>query len=267
MAASVKEHGTDEPRSGVQSVERAINVLRLFQNGPAEQSITEIGRQTGLNLSTAHRIVKALCGAQFMEQDPDNERYRLGSALMSLGQRALENSGFTAALPVLERLAEQSGESASLGIRRDQEVTVVLASASQQRLRFDHEPGASIGLHASAMGKVLLAFADGSPETIVAELPALERYTPTTITSKRALAADLAKIRTDGYAVNHEERYAGVVGVAAPVLDRNGRARAAVGLQGPAARMSSTSIEAIGALVRAAADEIAQLLGSGNRPG
>ena len=265
MAVSVEEHGTDEPRSGVQSVERAISVLRLFQDGAAEQSITEIGRQTGLNLSTAHRLVKALCAAQFMEQDPESERYRLGSALMALGQRALENAGFTAALPVLERLAEQSGESVSLGIRRNQDVIVVLASASQQRLRFDHAPGASIGLHASAMGKALLAFTVGSAESIVAELPALERFTPTTITSKKALAADLTLIRANGYAVNREERYVGVVGVAVPVLDRSGQARAAVGLQGPTARLASASLESVGAMVRAAADEIADLLGSGTR--
>ena len=266
MAASVKEHGTDEPRSGVQSVERAINVLRLFQDGPAEQSLTEIGRQTGLNLSTAHRLVKALCSAQFMEQDPDSERYRLGAALMSLGQRALENAGFAAALPVLERLAEQSGESVSLGIRREQQVVVVLAAASQQRLRFDHVPGASIGLHASAMGKALLAFEAAEPDAVVAELSALERYTPTTITSKQALAAELATIRTNGYAVNHEERYAGVVGVGAPVLDRRERARAAVGLQGPTTRMSQDKLGSVAAMVRAAADEIAILLDPGVRP-
>lgn len=267
MAASVNEHGSDEPRSGVQSVERALGVLHLFQHGPTEQSITAIGRRTGLNLSTAHRIVKALCAAQFMEQDPANERYRLGPALLALGQRALENSGFSAAVPVLERLAEQSGESASLGIRRDQEVIVVLASASQQRLRFDHVPGASIGLHASAMGKVLLAFSAATPRAAVAELPSLERYTPTTITSRAALTADLELIRTKGYAVNHEERYAGVLGVAAPVFDSVGRARAAVGLQGPTVRMSATSLESLGALVRGAADEIAGFVGTESLPG
>ena len=260
VAASVKEHGADEPRSGVQSVERALNVLQLFQHGESDQTITEIARQTGLNLSTAHRLVKALCSAQFMEQDPDSERYRLGVALLSLGQRALENSGFSSALPVLERLAEQSGESVSLGVRRGNEVIVVLAAASQQRLRFDHVPGASIGLHASAMGKVLLACSAMSSKHAVAELPPLERYTPTTITTKAALIADLETIRAVGYAVNNEERYTGVLGVAAPVLGGNGFARAAVGLQGPTVRMSATSIEAVGEMVRSAADEIAGLI-------
>ena len=267
MVASVRGQRPNEPRAGVQSVERAIGVLKLFQDGAAEQSITDIARQTGLNLSTAHRMVKALCGAQFMEQDPDTERYRLGSALMALGQRALQHSGFAAALPVLDRLAEQTGESASLGVGRDQEVIVVLASASQQRLRFDHVPGASIGLHASAMGKALLAFRPGSPETIVADLPELERYTDATITSRSELAAELARIREQGYAVNHEGRYAGVLGVAAAVVDRSGRARAAVGLQGPTARMSATPIESVGRVVRAAADEISRILGSDASPG
>ena len=263
MAASVTGRAADEPRSGVQSVERALAVLRLFRDGEPELSITEISRRTGLNLSTAHRLVRALCAGQFMEQDPDNERYRLGSALRALGRRALEHSGFAGALPVLERLAEQSGESASLGIRRDDEVIVVLASASQQRLRFDHEPGASIRLHASAMGKALLAFSAVSPSAAVKELPELTRHTATTITSKDALVAELEAIRSTGYAVNNEERYAGVSAVAAPVLDRAGRARAAVGLQGPTVRMSAGDAAALGEMVRAAADEIARLLNTG----
>lgn len=254
---------TSEHRSGAQSVERAISVLQCFRSGPGELGITEIARLTGLNLSTAHRIVRALCTAQFMEQDPDNERYRLGAALLVLGQRALEHSGFGAALPILERLAETTGESSSLGIRRGDEVVVVLAAASRQRLRFDHEAGATIELHASGMGKVLLAYSVDSPRTAVERLATLDRYTESTITSRPALVAELEQIRTVGYAVNREERYDGVFGVAAPVLDRRGRARAAVGLQGPSVRLGATSLDELAIHVRNAADEIAVTVEAG----
>ncbi|MCU1386985.1 MAG: Transcriptional regulator, IclR family [Ilumatobacteraceae bacterium] len=237
--------------------------MQCFRSGPGELGITEIARLTGLNLSTAHRIVRALCAAQFMEQDPDNERYRLGAALLVLGQRALEHSGFGAALPILERLAETTGESTSLGIRRGDEVIVVLAAASRQRLRFDHATGAGIGLHASGMGKVLMAFSIDSPATSVRELPSLDRYTPSTITSRDELVTELEQIRQVGYAVNREERYSGVFGVAAPVLDRRGRARAAVGVQGPTVRLTGTSFDELAALVRDAANEIANTVDAG----
>ena len=259
MAASAKAH-EGEPRAGVQSVERALGVLALYRHGPAELGISEIARHTGLNLSTAHRIVKALCNEHFMEQDPDSERYRLGAALLALGQRALDHSGFASALPRLEQLAEQTGESATLGIRRGNEVIVVLTAASQQRLRFDHAAGAGIGLHASAMGKALLAFGGMSATAAVAELPALDKYTAATITSRAGLAADLETAVAAGYAVNREERYEGVCGVAAPVLRHGGRAVAAVGLQGPTARLESRGFAELGRDVRATADDIARLI-------
>ena len=257
MPTPVNE-ASSEHRTGAQSVERAIAVMQCFRSGPGELGITEIARLTGLNVSTAHRIVRALCGAQFMEQDPDNERYRLGAALLVLGQRALEHSGFGSALPILERLADTTGESTSLGIRRGDEVIVVLAAASRQRLRFDHATGAGIGLHASGMGKVLLAFSADSPTTAVQGLSALDRFTPSTITARPALIAELEHIRQVGYATNREERYTGVFGVAAPVLDRRGRARAAVGVQGPTVRLTGTSFDDLARLVRDAADEIAR---------
>ncbi|MCU1396582.1 MAG: Transcriptional regulator, IclR family [Ilumatobacteraceae bacterium] len=254
---------TNEHRTGAQSIERAISVMQCFRSDPGDLGITEIARSTGLNLSTAHRIVRALCAAQFMEQDQDSERYRLGPALLVLGQRALEHSGFSSALPILERLAETTGESTSLGIRRGNEVIVVLAAASRQRLRFDHAAGAGIGLHASGMGKVLLAFSGESARTVVDELPSLDQYTPSTVTSRPALVAELEGIRTIGYATNREERYTGVFGVAAPVLDRRGRARAAVGVQGPTVRLTGTSFDELATLVREAADEIARTVEPG----
>jgi DNA-binding IclR family transcriptional regulator len=113
------------------------------------------------------------------------------------------------------------------------------------------------------MGKVLMAFSIDSPTTSVAELPLLDRYTPSTITSRTALVAELEQIRQVGYAVNREERYSGVFGVAAPVLDRHGRARAAVGVQGPTVRLTGTSFDELAGLVREAANEIARTVDAG----
>jgi IclR family transcriptional regulator, acetate operon repressor len=258
VVATGKEQG--EHRAGAQSVERALAILSLFRTGPAELGITEIARTTGLNLSTAHRIVRALCAAHFMEQDHETERYGLGPALFVLGQRALDGSGFSAAVPVLSRLATTTGESATLGIRRGNEIVVVLTSASQQRLRFEHQTGAGIGLHASAMGKSVLAFSAASPGEEVNQLCPLERYTAATITDPTRLIDELERVREQGYAVNHEERYEGVSAVGAPVLERSGVAGAAIGLQGPTARMQAGGFDHLGTEVRAAADEVAQLI-------
>jgi IclR family acetate operon transcriptional repressor len=257
--------GTDrlavESRPGTQAVERALAILDCFRRGPQSLGITEIARAVGLNVSTAHRLVRALCHGGFMEQEAASERYRLGFAIAVLGQRALEQSGYHLAQPILARLATTTGESASLGIRRGDEVLVLERAASVQPLRFDHPTGAEIHLHASAMGKVLLAFTPGSPKEIVAALHPVERYTRHTITSRAALVQELTAIREQGFATNREERYEGVCGIAAPVIAAPvsaalGVAHAAVGIQGPSLRLTPAQLRLLAPLVREAADEI-----------
>ncbi len=248
-----------ESRPGTQAVERAIAIIECFRVDARPLGITEIAKAVGLNISTAHRLMRALVSAGFMEQDPITERYRLGIEIAILGQRALEQSGYHLAKPTLTHLCERTGESVSLGVRRNNDVVVVLQALSPQPLRFDHPSGAELQMHASGMGKVMLAFGDAAPEVAAAQLPNLPRFTDHTICDRSALAYELATIRARGYATNHEERYLGVNGVAAPVLSHDGYVRAAVGVQGPSLRMTPERIEEIAPLVRAAADEIAAL--------
>lgn len=235
-------------------------ILNCFRREPHALGITEIARAVGLNVSTAHRLVRALCNGGYMEQEPSSERYRLGFAIAILGQRALEQSGYHLAQPILARLSATTGESASLGIRRGDEVVVIERAASGQPLRFDHATGAEIQLHASAMGKVLLAFSLGTAKEIAASQPHMTRYTPHTITSRAALVAELTAIRLQGYAMNREERYEGVSGIAAPVLAADGSAHAAVAIQGPSLRLTSKRLDQLSAVVREAADEIGLLV-------
>jgi DNA-binding IclR family transcriptional regulator len=248
-----------EPRPGTQAVERAIAIMECFRRDAAPLGVSEIARAVGLNISTAHRLMKALVAAGFLEQDPITERYQLGIEIAVLGQRALEQAGYHLAKPVLSRLAVSTGESVSLGVRRNHEVVVVEQATSPQPLRFDHPSGAELQMHASGMGKVMLAFAEIAPDAAVAQLRDLPRFTDHTIVDRTELVRALMLVRGQGYAVNHEERYIGVNGVAAPVLAANGVARAAVGVQGPSMRMTASRIEEIAPLVRAAADEIAAL--------
>jgi len=112
-------------------------------------------------------------------------------------------------------------------VRSGGDVVVVLRAESDQSLRFDRPHGARVPLHASAMGKALLAFGPEDPAQAVADLEPLERFTRHTLTAG-ALVTDLEATRARGYAVTHEERHDGVGGVGAPVLDRHGVARAGV---------------------------------------
>lgn len=249
----------ERSRTGAQAVERAMAILRSFDDGADELGISEIATRTGLRVSTAHRIVRALCAGGFMDQDRRTDRYRLGRTMVVLGRRAAEQLGLEDARPVLERLVELTGESASLGIRDGDDVVVVMVVPSNQRLRFDHEHGGRIGLHASAMGRALLAFGDADPGDAIPDTLHLERHTDRTITDRDELAAELGRTRDRGYAVNDQARFDGVVGVAAPVRDRDGRVRAAVGVQGPVSRIGPEQVGAVATRVVVAAARLADL--------
>jgi DNA-binding IclR family transcriptional regulator len=250
---------TGPPRSGAQSVERALAVLRAFVEGDgADLGVTSIAAATGLTVSTTHRLVQALRHEGVLVQDPGSERYRLGPVLVVLGRLAERRLGLAGARPVLERLAEATGESVNLGVRSGAEVLVVLDVASSQPLRFDQAPGTRVPVHTSAMGKCLLAFTDDTAAEVAA-LPALTGATDRTITDPTSLLADLEQVRDRGWALNDEERNPGVRAVGAPVLVA-GRAAAAIAVQGPTVRLGDASLERVATALVAAAAEVAPLL-------
>ena len=252
----------DAERRGAtaQTVERAIAILNLFRRDPAALGISAIAASTGLKVSTAHRLVRTLVIEGLMQQDPETERYRLGPMLALLGQSALRASGLDRIQPLVDELETTCGETVSLSMRHGSTVSVVLRSGSHQALRFEHPVGAAIEIHASAMGKVLLAFSSEPLPEAVAALGTLERFTPTTITSPTQLIAELADILAVGVAINLEERYVGVRGIAAPVLDRSGAATYTIGIQGPSVRLTDNNLEQLKRLILDAAHRVAILL-------
>jgi IclR family transcriptional regulator, acetate operon repressor len=219
-------------------VQRALAVLRCFEAGAPALRLSDIARQTGLSASTVHRLLAALCADGLLRHDADSERYRLGPALLVLGQRAAAEAGLDEAAAVLAEVTERTGESAALAVRAGSDAVVVAVSPSHQRLRFDHLVGSRVPVHASAMGKVLLACGDGDLVEAVSTLGHLQRFTPRTHASKAALVAELRTVRRAGWAVNREERYEGVGGIAGRVDDTRGRLVAALGVQAPVSRLA-----------------------------
>jgi IclR family transcriptional regulator, acetate operon repressor len=255
--------GRTDVRSGAQSVERALAVLRCFEQAERSLGVSEIAAATGLTVSTAHRLTRALCAGGLLMQDPRSERYQLGPMVVVLGRRAEEQLGYARVLPALESLAEATGESVNLGIRSGPEVLVVLAVPSPQPLRFDQLAGSRVPIHTSAMGKCLLAFAPPAPGVgvdVLSGLPRLARYTDRTITRRDRLAAELQRTRDRGWALNDEERNAGVRAVAAPVLAAAGSAVAAVAVQGPAMRLPDDRLASVASEIVATSEAVGPLL-------
>lgn len=258
MNASNDTDPEAEPaRTGSQSIERALSVLGFFVEEPS-LSVTEISRRLGLSVSTAHRITRALVRAGYLDQDVVTERYRLGRMVAVLGRAAIDNLSLTDAQAVLDAVAAECGESVSLGVIDDRDVLILATAGSSQPLRFDRATGSRTPVHASAIGKAILAFAPRDRwRRPSSSLPA---FTERTIVEGADLEDQLDQVRAAGFALNLEERYVGVCAVAAPVLDRTGTARAGVGFQVPLARFGEERRRVLSERVVTLAAELAAAL-------
>jgi IclR family acetate operon transcriptional repressor len=238
-------------RSGTQAIDRALGLLRVFETAESDLGITALAAASDLSVSTTHRLVKALVAAGLVAQDPETERYHLGASLVTLGHRAAARLGFARWVAVLEDLARTTGESASLGTREGRHVLIAAHIPSSQALRFDAGVGSRVPIHASAMGKMLLAMTD-DPAAEVAGLGDLERFTDRTLADHEALVADLEVIRRRGWSLNDGERHDGVRAVAVSVASAPGLSASAVAVQGPALRLTDDRLAAVAGELQAA---------------
>jgi IclR family acetate operon transcriptional repressor len=242
-----------------QAILRALSVLRALRTADGELGVADIARGVGLPTTTVHRILRTLVVAGYVVQNVATERYHLGREAYLLGRAVANSLGFDAALPLLEALAADTGESVNLVVRDGSEGLVVLRIESPQPLRFTQPVGTRIPLHCTSSGKVMLAFGD-DPEGEVRALGKLERFTPDTVTSPAALLGQLRVVRQQYYSVNRGERIPGVCGVAAPVLGSDGAVIAGLAVQGPEFRIPAERVEVLAPQVIGVAQAIAGAL-------
>ena len=238
----------------VQAVLRALSVLQTI-NRPEAYSLSNISRLTGLPKATLHRIAGDLVTARLLSRvDGD---FHLGSHLFELGMRAsVERTLLEVATPFLEDLYERTHETVHLGLREGSEVVYVAKFGGDRQARSPSRIGGRLPVHATAIGKALLAWAD-EPDRIAVLAAPMERRTPRTITAPGRLRQQLDRVREEGIAYEYEEGALGLVCVAAPVLDAADRPVAAISVAGAVTRFRPSDHAAS---VRAAAAGIAATL-------
>jgi DNA-binding IclR family transcriptional regulator len=251
----------EAPSGRLSSVTSALLVLKVFSAEEAEIGISSLAKRLGLAKSTVHRLAVTLSAEGFLEQNPENGRYRLGLSLFTLGALARR------------RMDVSNVSRPLLGVLRDkyQEATT-LAILSRASIMYLHnlESGQAIGTRAhigdlkpafcTAEGRVLLAFA---PPAVVAEALSdeLVARTPRTLTDRAALMAALDEVRLAGYAIDDEESEVGMRCLAAPVRDISGKVVAAVGLAGPTQRLTKKDLRALAPDVVGTGDAVSTRLG------
>jgi IclR family acetate operon transcriptional repressor len=250
------------------AVERALRVLDAFLEAGGEAGTNELARLTGINASTVSRLLGTLAAHGYVERAADTGRYRLGGHLLRLGDAVLEGRDVRAlARPHLVALERETGETATLSVAGGTEAVTVDFVASRASVMSVARVGRTSVAHATATGKVMLAFGDAEP-------PAgpLERHTGRTITDPARLAEEVAQVRARGWAQAEGEREPDLNAVAAPVLDRRGALAAILGVQGPAGRFDAGRRRAALAPLLEEAAALSRRIGGGaaapvDRPG
>jgi DNA-binding IclR family transcriptional regulator len=251
---------TGQPsRERVASSQRALAILDLLA---AEGALgtNEIARRLGTTASTVSRQLGTLVESGYAEHVPETGRYRPGIRLVHLANLVLLRLDLrTVARPHLEALVDETGETATLSVPGDPDAVTIDFVPGNHSVQGVTQLGRPSVAHATAAGKVALAFTGRSPR------PPLRAYTERTITDPDALASELAAVRRRGYAEAYEEREPGLNAIAAPVFSSDETLAGVIALQGPLPRFGrSPARKALPALLTRA-EAISRALGSTSR--
>ena len=240
------------------TIDKALELLfHLHERGGAARGVTELGRALELPKSTAHRLLASLARRGLVEQDARG-RYQPGIALLALGLGVLEREPLVAAARALvERAAEELGETIFLSSARAGRLYVLDKQEGTGFLRAAPRIGAEIPAHATAIGKLYLAYAPESLRPLESPLP---RYTPSTICDETALARDVERVRARGWAAMRDEWIPDLAGVAVPIR-MNGRLFGALAAAGPSSRFHGDHEDVFRAALIDAARSIEARLG------
>lgn len=242
-------------------VRKIMNVLDAFSATRRELGVVELAEHLGRPKSTVSRWLAGMEDAGFLERDADSSRYRLSVRLTALGDIARRTTSLQrSARPTLRALAERTGETANLTVLAGLEAVNVEVADSPRPVMHVGWVGRRLPVHATAAGKVLVAYAGRAVVSAVLRR-GLEQFTPSTITSARQFRAALALVTTRGYATVWGELESDLAAVAAPVRDHRGVVIAAIAIGGPVSRCPRRQLAVLAVHVVEAGRELSAMLG------
>lgn len=248
---------------GVQSLDRAIEILRTFTAETPELGVSEIARKVGLTTSTTHRLLATLSRHGIVRKSDANAKYALGPELLRLAHATHQTLKLTdLARPVMASLRDAAEETVGLHVADITPSRIVIEQVeSRHALRRTYtEIGIPVPIHEGAPGKVLLS---SLPQAVIEEVLSrpLARATRNTIVDPPALRKELERVREEGYALSIEERVPGISTVAVPVLGFDGRVVAALSVSGPSIRMDPDRLLQLVPVARVAGERLSKMLG------
>src|ERR1700759_580889 len=242
------------PAGGVQSIERAFDLLEMLAEAGGALGLSELATASGLPLPTVHRLMRTLVNRGYVRQEA-SRRYTLGSRLIRLGEISSRMLG-TSLRPFLAQLVRLTGETANLAMLEGDEVVYLAQVPSPHQMRMFTEPGRRVRTHATAVGKARLAQLPPAEARALLGTGEMTAFTPTTITDPALLMAHLEVIRKQGYAVDEGEQEIGVRCFAVAVPDAPGAL--AISTSRPQTRMTDDAAARIVPALQRTAREISE---------
>lgn len=247
----------------VSNLLRGLDVLELLARHPDGLGLSEIAAALGIPKNAAFRVTGALLGRGYLSRNEMDLSFALSPLLMTLGYRAADRAGLIElSLPHLRALRDAVGETVTLSKIVGLQGMVLEQVPSIHVFRYFIDHGSTFSLHGSAPGKAMLA---ALPEKecmeLIGRLIPLKRFTPTTLTTKGALLAELERARRNGFALDRSEEFEGVLCAASAILDARGYPVGAVTVTWPSFRNSEGMFEERGGMARDCAGSIQQALG------
>jgi DNA-binding IclR family transcriptional regulator len=245
----------------ITALQRGLRLLRLFSESPLGLTAKQVAGRSRLPVSTVHRFLANLEGANFLNCGGDGV-YHLGIACFAIGQAALGQLDIRrVSLPYLEELNRQTRETIHLTVRHGLSAVYVEKLDSPEQLRIYSRIGATVPLYCTAVGKVMLAYMpDDERERVLPQL-GLKRLTPNSVGNLQELEAELYRVRKNGYACDLEEHELHIRCVAAPIWDHAGGVNASLSITAPVVRMAVTRLRQLAPLIQTAGLQISRELG------
>lgn len=247
----------------MRTVEKALRLLDLFDDQHPDLGLSEMARLSGMDKATVLRMLTDMAATGLVEQDMQTRHWRLGAGVLRLAR--LREAAFPVSrvlTPILEQLAQDTGETAHASLKAGRDLGTVGVAESTRPTRVSLEPGLVLPLHATASGIAFTAFAhpDLREQVLARPLSGVTRATPT---SRAALSDLIALARSRGYAVADQTFESEVYGIAMPLFGPDGFAVGALAVATPSSRISETHVSAILAALAPAARQAS--LGMGGR--
>lgn len=242
-------------------INKMLRILEAIQASPLPLHLTDICKVTGINKSTAYRILTHLQREGYLYRG-ESGNYSFGMKLVQLGTLSHRGARLQeVARPVLRELWEKTQETVNLAVLDDSMVLYVEVLESPHIFRLASSVGMRRPIHSTALGKALGAFLPDEEREKLLSNETFEPITSQTVSDRNGLREELSRVRRRGYAIDDEESVEGARCVGVPILNHNQESLAAISVSGPTSRMSRDKIPSIATAVQEAARTISAQLG------